>query len=121
MDEVGKVRAYKYASDHRDTPVDKKIPNGYKLIGVKGFKNTYNGVVLHAADFIIWKPPPGWLDISPEGIAKRESARLDALHKHQMGMSGQSWRSSKLNKPKNFMKLNHQRIKKQQMAVWKQN
>lgn len=56
------------------------MPAGYKIIGVKGFKNTYDGIVLHIADFIIWKPPVGWLDISPEGKAKREAARLDALY-----------------------------------------
>jgi len=55
---------------------DKRIPPGYKLIGVKGFKNTNEGVVLHVADFIIWKPPPGWLDISSEGQAKRDQARM---------------------------------------------
>lgn len=71
-EEVNKVRARLYASDHRDTMHQKQIPPGYKLIGVKGFKNTNDGVVLHVADFIIWKPSPGWLDISPEGFEKRE-------------------------------------------------
>ena len=87
LEETNKVRAPKYASDHRDTLTDKKIPAGYKLIGVKGFKNTYVGDVLHVADFIIWNPPPGWLDISPEGEAKMEAARLEALRPH-MNKSG---------------------------------
>jgi len=68
--------------------INKKIPAGYKIIGVKGFKNTYDGIVLHVADFIIWKPPLGWLDISPEGKAKRETARQEALYAQRFGMSG---------------------------------
>lgn len=99
------MRSLKYASDHKDSLIDKKIPPGYKVIGVKGFKNTYDGTVLHVADFIIWKPPTAWLDISYEGEAKREAARLKALHLHQLGLTGQSW-NSKANKQKNFMKLN---------------
>lgn len=70
-DGVNKIRAPKAASDHRDTLIDKKIPPGYKIIGVKGFKSTYDDNVLHVADFIIWKPPVGWLDISAEGMRKR--------------------------------------------------
>ena len=81
-------RAPNYASDHRDSLIDKKIPAGYKIIGVKGFKNTYDGIVLHVADFIIWKPPQGWLDISPEGQARREAARQEALHAQMYGITG---------------------------------
>jgi len=78
--ETSKFRANKAARDHRDKNIDKKIPKGYKIIGVKGFKNTYDDSVIHVADFIIWKPPPYWLDISPEGRASREEARLAALN-----------------------------------------
>ena len=60
-------RAPNYASDHRDILKTKELKKGYKIIGVKGFKNTYDGTVLHVADFIIWKPQPGWLDITKEG------------------------------------------------------
>ena len=70
LDEVNKIRAPNYASDHRDNRLEKRIKDGYKIIGVKGFKNTYDSTVLHMADFIIWKPPPGWLDISPEERAR---------------------------------------------------
>ena len=46
-----------YVSDHRDAVTDKKIPAGYKIIGVRGFKST-NGpsddMALHIGDFIIW-------------------------------------------------------------------
>lgn len=84
-------RAPNYASDHRDELITKQIPAGYKIIGVKGFKNTYEGIVLHVADFIIWKPTPGWLDISPEGQAKREAARQEELYAQRFGISGQDW------------------------------
>ena len=75
-----KLRAPKISSDHRDTKIEKKIPKGYKIIGIKGFKKTYDDTVIHVADFIIWKPPLYWLDISPEGRAKCEQARLEALN-----------------------------------------
>lgn len=84
-DEINKERARKYASDHRDDPFDYKIPPGYKLIGVKGFKNTHDGCVLHVADLIIWKPKPFWLDISPEGEIKREQHRLNQLRLQLLG------------------------------------
>ena len=70
LEEVNKVRARKYETDHRDNLFEKKIPAGYKIIGVKGFKKTYEGNVLHISDFIIWKPPVSWLDISPEGLER---------------------------------------------------
>ena len=113
LEEVNKVRARKYASDHRDNLLEKKIPHGYKLIGVKGFKNTHDNIVLHIADFIIWKPPPGWLDISPEGLALQEAARLEEERKKELGLSGQSWLTNRNLQPKNFLKLNHERIKTQ--------
>ena len=56
MAEVDKRRAINVASDHRDVLIDKKIPPGYKLIGIKGFTDTVDGAVLHVADFIMWKP-----------------------------------------------------------------
>ena len=84
-EEINKERARKYASDHRDDPFDYKIPPGYKLIGVKGFKNTHDGCVLHVADLIIWKPKPFWLDISPEGEIKREQHRLNQLRLQLLG------------------------------------
>jgi len=117
-DEVNKVRSLMYASDHRDSMIDKKIPSGYKIIGVKGFRNTYDGVVLHVADFIIWKPPIGWLDISPEGEAKRERARIKALNLHNMGLTGATWNTN-ANKQKNFLKLNHARLRTQQETLSK--
>ena len=67
LEEVNKIRAPMYVSDHRDNVIDKKIPAGYKIIGVRGFKNTSDDMVLHIADFIIWRPEPGWLDFSVEG------------------------------------------------------
>ena len=45
-----------YVSDHRDIPTDKKIPTGYKIIGVRGYKNTSDDMALHIGDFIIWQP-----------------------------------------------------------------
>ena len=75
-EELNKVRARCYASDHRDNQIDIKIPPGYKIIGVKGFKNTNDGVVLHVADFIIWKPTPGWLDISHHNSADKLKLKL---------------------------------------------
>lgn len=73
------MRARQYASDHRDKDLDKKVPPGYKIIGVKGFKNTNDGVVLHVADFIIWKPTPGWLDITPEHLRDQPMNRQHLL------------------------------------------
>ena len=67
MEEINKIRAPMYVSDHRDTIVDKKIPPGFKIIGVRGFKSTSDDMALHIGDFIIWQPTPGWLDISPDG------------------------------------------------------
>ena len=96
-----KIQAPKYASDHRDKVVDKNIPKGYKIIGVKGFRNTYDEKVIHVADFIIWKPPPFWLDISPEGLERREEARNAALNGN--GRTGQKWLESK---SKNFIRMN---------------
>jgi len=55
-DEVNKIRAPMYVSDHRDIPTDKKIPTGYKIIGVRGYKNTSDDMALHIGDFIIWQP-----------------------------------------------------------------
>ena len=89
--EENKVRSRKYETDHRDNLFEKKIPAGYKIIGVKGFKKTYDGNVLHIADFIIWKPPADWLDISPEGLERQEKARLEALHFARYGNTGKSW------------------------------
>lgn len=114
--ENDKRRAPNVTSDHRDTLIDKKIPPGYKLIGIKGFTDTSDSAVLHVADFIIWKPQTSWLDWSPQGLAKREQARLDLIRKKQMGISGQSWMSSMNQKPKNFIKLNHMKLKTQQAA-----
>ena len=113
MDEVNKVRAPMYASDHRDSLVEKKIPTGYKVIGVKGFKNTYDGVVLHVADLIIWKPPSGWLDISPEGIARQEQARLEAEYLARYGNTGKSWLDYQNGQPKNFIKINNKKLRSQ--------
>ena len=33
--------AREYKRDHRDTILFKKIPKGYKIIGIRGFKHTY--------------------------------------------------------------------------------
>ena len=54
LEEVNKIRAPMYVSDHRDTVQDKKIPSGYKIIGVRGFKGTSDDMALHIADFIVW-------------------------------------------------------------------
>lgn len=109
LEEVNKIRAPMYVSDHRDTIIDKKIPPGYKIIGVRGFKSTHDDMELHIADFIIWKPTPGWLDISLDGQAKRDAANL----KHtQMKMDFA--RNSLLAQnavPKNFIKLNNERLR----------
>ena len=72
QDNLKMIRALKYASDHRDEIQSKRIPKGYKIIGVKGFRKTYESTVIHVCDFIIWKPPPFWLDISPEGQKAKE-------------------------------------------------
>lgn len=56
LEEANKIRALKYVSDHRDTMTDMKIPKGYKIIGVRGFKNTSDDMTLHIGDFIIWQP-----------------------------------------------------------------
>ena len=79
LEEANLIRAKKYTNDHRDSKVDLKIPRGYKVIGVRCFKNTLDDVTLHIADFMVWKPTPGWMDISPEGRLKREAAKFEQL------------------------------------------
>ena len=76
-EEQGLIRAKKYTNDHKDTKVTLKIPRGYKIIGVRAFNQTQDDSTLHVADFLVWKPQPGWLDISPEGRRAKEKARLD--------------------------------------------
>ena len=63
---------------------DMKIPKGYKIIGVRGFKNTSDDMTLHIGDFIIWQPQAGWLDISPDGQAKREAAEYERNKKAEL-------------------------------------
>ena len=84
LEEFNKIRAPMYVSDHRDTVVDKKIPKGYKIIGVRGFKSTSDDMALHIADFIIWQPKVGWLDISLDGQAKREAAEFERNKKAEL-------------------------------------
>ena len=60
-------------TNHKDSENEIEIPPGYKIIGVRGFKNTSDQHFLHICDFLIWRPQPGWLDISPEGLAKRDA------------------------------------------------
>lgn len=76
LEEKTLIRAKKYTNDHRDLKVKVKVPRGYKIIGVRCFKNNNQDNTLHFADFLVWKPMAGWLDISPQGRRAREAARL---------------------------------------------
>lgn len=58
--EQGVINARNFARDHRDTIIFKKVPRGYKLIGIRAMKNTFNDQVLHFTDFLIWKVPENW-------------------------------------------------------------
>ena len=93
MEEVGTIRAKLYASDHRDTRIEKKIPAGYKVIGVKGFRNNFEDTVLHVADFLIWKPLPGWLEVNPEDFANNRTGWMSNVNASKFGsrLTGQSW------------------------------
>ena len=53
-----------YSRDHRDQMHYQKIPKGYKVIGIRGFKSTNGEQCLHVNDFLIWKPPPNWLSFT---------------------------------------------------------
>lgn len=90
------------------------MPRGYKIIGVRCFKNNNNDNTLHFADFMIWKPKPGWLDISPQGRRAREAARMEKLNQLRMGISCQSWLETKEKKQKNFHQVNLMQLKAQQ-------
>ena len=59
--EYGILNSRNYARDHRDQIIYKKVPKGYKIIGIRAKNNTINDQVLHFTDFIIWKPPQDWL------------------------------------------------------------
>ena len=99
-------------TNHKDNENEIDLPPGYKIIGVRGFKTTSDQTVLHICDFLIWKPQPGWLDISLEGLAKRDGEQLTLLNFKKHGLtSGQSWFSTQNLKPKNFMRLNHDKLK----------
>jgi len=113
LEEANKIRARKYVSDHRDAVIDKKIPKGYKIIGVRGFKGTSDDYALHIADFIIWQPQAGWLDISPDGQAKRAAAEYE--RNKQKGLARQ-WLLAQNAQPKNFIKLNHEKLRTLQVV-----
>ena len=130
-EEMYKVRAPNYNSDHRDSLADRKIPYGYKIIGVRGFKNTNDGAVLHIADFIIWKPRVDWLKVLAEGYAELEAISHRNIGDVPGGDSfGRRRRDSKYYQnwisaaesgaePKNFIRINHERLKVQQAALTK--
>ena len=65
IDKEGKdlnlIMAREYNRDHKDIIHFQKIPKGYKIIGIRGFKYINGEQMLHLADFQIWKPPPDWL------------------------------------------------------------
>ena len=67
VDDAGKVAAIKlaleYNRDHRDSIHFTKMPRGFKIIGIRGWRYTNGGQMLHLNDFLIWKPPPGWLSV----------------------------------------------------------
>jgi hypothetical protein len=66
----GAINSRNFARDHRDTIIYKKIPKGYKLIGIRALKNTHGDNVLHFVDFVIWKVPKGWPQF---GLASSET------------------------------------------------
>lgn len=86
FEELNKIRAPMYVSDHRDKPLIKKIPAGYKIIGIRGFKGTSDDMALHIGDFLIWQPQPGWLDFSLNGQAKRDAAESER-NKKRLGLA----------------------------------
>ena len=55
--------ALEYNRDHRDSIHFTKMPRGFKIIGIRGWRYTNGGQMLHLNDFLIWKPPPGWLSV----------------------------------------------------------
>ena len=61
--ETNRMIARSYKRDHKDAILNKKIPEGYKIFGIKGLKSTHNEEVLHFIDFLIWKPPRNWLSV----------------------------------------------------------
>lgn len=62
--EHGVLNARNFARDHRDYITYKKIPKGYKIIGIRAINNTFHDAVLHFTDFLIWKTPNDWLKAS---------------------------------------------------------
>ena len=88
LEERALIRAKKYTNDHRDSKVKIKIPKGYKIIGIRCFKSNNSDSTLHFADFLIWKPFPGWLDISSQGRRLREAAKIEQLNHARLGSSG---------------------------------
>ena len=75
LDEKNTIRG-NVPTNHKDGTSEVDIPKGFKIIGVRGFKSNLDQTVLHVSDFLIWEPMPGWLDISPEGQAKRDADTL---------------------------------------------
>jgi hypothetical protein len=58
--ERGVIDSRNFMRDHRDVIIFKKIPKGYRLIGVRALSGTNFNQVLHFVDFLIWKVPPNW-------------------------------------------------------------
>ena len=58
-----------------------KIPNGYKIIGIRAHRTTNQDMCLHVNDFLIWKPPPHWLSFAQ--LAKKfKHERIKRALKH---------------------------------------
>lgn len=70
-----RLESRKYFRDHRDSVEYKKLPSGFKLIGIRANKNTLNGEVLHFCDFLIWKIPDNWpFESSKDDATRRKSS-----------------------------------------------
>lgn len=84
VNETGKVSnvklALEYNRDHRDSIHFTKIPRGYKLIGIRGWRSTNGGQMLHLNDFLVWKPPLDWLSVNvlKKRLKHKQTSRPDS-------------------------------------------
>ena len=89
------IMACQYNRDHRDNIHFQKIPKGYKIIGIRGYKATNNEQCLHVNDFQMWKPPPDWLSV--RRLAQRFDSEMNAA-KHKDGVDAYEKKHTKFGK-----------------------